>query len=101
MSNSTRPVVWDHPREHRLVVNIDGHEAELQYERRDGRFIAAHTLVPDAVSGRGVGSALARAAVEHARAEELVVVPQCSFVAHWLREHPEVAATVAIEAPVS
>jgi predicted GNAT family acetyltransferase len=94
-------VIWDHPDEHRLVATVDGETAELQYERRDGHLVVTHTLVPDAISGRGIGSELARAAVEHARAEDLIVVPQCPFVAHWLRENPSVASTIDIESPGS
>ncbi len=94
-------VIWDHPEEQRLVATVDGEVAQLQYERRDGQFVVTHTLVPDAISGRGIGSELARAAVEHARAEELVVVPRCPFLAHWLRENPEVAASVDVGSPRS
>ena len=101
MNDSGRPVIWDHPDEQRLVASVDGEVAELQYQRRDGRLVVTHTYVPDSIGGRGIGSALARAAVEHARAEDLVVVPQCSFVAHWLRENPEAAASVAVESSAS
>lgn len=69
---------------------VDGHEAELTYTRHDGDLVSAdHTGVPDALSGRGVGSALVARMVQDARDEEFRIVPRCSFVAAQARKHPE------------
>jgi hypothetical protein len=38
-----------------------------------------------------VGEALVRAAVEHARAENLKLVATCRYVAAWLARHPREA----------
>ena len=40
-------------------------------------------------AGQGVGSALAKAGLGHARSEGLRVLPTCPFVAAYMREHPE------------
>ncbi|MFP5504097.1 MAG: GNAT family N-acetyltransferase, partial [Candidatus Sericytochromatia bacterium] len=40
-------------------------------------------------AGRGVGSQLAKAGLECARAEGLEVEPVCSFIAGYIRKHPE------------
>jgi uncharacterized protein len=53
-----------------------------------------HTEVPRAIQGRGVGSALVRAALAHVRAEGAQVLPTCSFVLAYLRRHPEDADLV-------
>jgi len=47
-----------------------------------------HTEVPDAIEGRGVGSALARTALNDARANGLTVVPSCPFVSAYIKRHP-------------
>ncbi|MFT3943820.1 MAG: GNAT family N-acetyltransferase [Ancrocorticia sp.] len=39
--------------------------------------------------GRGVGSALVKAAVDFAESEGLAIDPVCPFVASWLDKHPE------------
>ena len=48
-----------------------------------------HTEVGDAYEGRGVGSSLARRAMEDARAQGLRVLAICPFIAGWLARHPE------------
>jgi predicted GNAT family acetyltransferase len=68
----------------RYVAVVDGLESELTYTRVEragvSLIIADHTGVPRPVSGRGIGLALVRRAVEDARAEGAKVVPLCSFV---------------------
>ena len=74
----------------RFVVSIDGHVAELQYERLgDGVLDLIHTGVPKALEGRGVGNALAAAAFEYARSNGLHVVLTCPFLRRWILSHPE------------
>jgi predicted GNAT family acetyltransferase len=89
--------VRDDPGHHRLVVEEDGEIAELIYQTQPGRLVLIHTGVPDALSGRGLGGRLVRAAVTRAAAEDLTVVPWCPFARRWLRQHPDVAGTVKID----
>ncbi|MFG1869649.1 GNAT family N-acetyltransferase [Micromonospora arborensis] len=54
-----------------------------------GAIIAyTHTEVDPAFEGRGVGSTLARAVLDDARARKRTVVPICPFLADWLVKHP-------------
>ncbi|WP_442791381.1 GNAT family N-acetyltransferase [Micromonospora sp. NBC_01739] len=39
--------------------------------------------------GRGVGAALARAALDEARTANLRVLATCPFIAGWIARHPE------------
>ncbi|GAA2116934.1 GNAT family N-acetyltransferase [Actinomadura alba] len=48
-----------------------------------------HTEVAPEYEGRGVGSALARTALDEARAANLRVLPTCPFFAGWIARHPE------------
>jgi predicted GNAT family acetyltransferase len=48
-----------------------------------------HMGVPPALEGRGIGSALVRAGLSYAREQGYHIVPLCSFVAAYLRRHPE------------
>ena len=82
----------------RYETTVDGFTAELTYRVRDDRLVLTHTGVPPAIEGRGIGSALVRAAVEDAVANDLTVVPLCSFVAAWLDRHPGHQAKVDLTA---
>lgn len=53
------------------------------------------TKVPHSFEGHGVGSALARAAADSARAEGVTITPTCWFVAGWLDRHPDYADVLA------
>jgi predicted GNAT family acetyltransferase len=79
------------------VVEEDGVVAELVYRMEPGILIVVHTGVPDAISGRGVGGELVRAAVLRAAVEQRTVVPWCPYARTWLREHPDEAGTVTID----
>lgn len=81
----------------RFETTIDGHLAELTYQRHGERLVLAHTEVPAELEGMGVGGALVTAAVDEAVRDGLTVVPRCSFARGWLERHPDVAKQVTIE----
>lgn len=57
----------------------------------DGRAvrIAAHTVVPPAIGGRGVAGALVERLVEDARAQGFLIRPDCSYVAAKFTANPD------------
>ena len=79
-----------HNRErNRFEVTVEGHVAHADY-RIDGDVITfIHTIVPTALEGRGIASRLILHALNDVRARGLRVVPQCPFVAAYIRKHPE------------
>lgn len=81
--------VCHNPLDGRFEVEKDGHLAVLEYRLQGERMIITHTGVPPALEGQGIGSRLARAALDHARAQEWRVVALCSFVAAYIQKHPE------------
>ena len=80
---------------HRFELVVDGHVAKAWYRLSPGVITFTHTDVPKALEGKGIGSRLARAGLDYARAQGLKVVPLCPFVAGWLKKHPEYADLVA------
>ena len=67
----------------------------LTYQLTGAIVAYTHTKVDPEFEGRGVGSALARAAMDDARAKGRTVVPICPFLSGWLAEHPEYDQLVA------
>lgn len=96
MNDDTQALDVRHePDNQRFVAIVDGKQAVLDYRRGDGVISLVHTGVPAAIGGRGVAAALVRAALDHARAQGLKVVPACSYVAAYLKRHPQDADLVA------
>lgn len=83
--------VHDNRAEHRFELISNGAVAVAAYVRAGDRIVFTHTIVPEALRGHGIGSRLIAGALAAVRAEGLTVVPQCSFVAAYLAEHPEAA----------
>ena len=74
---------------HRFETTLDGETAFTEYVLHNGAIVLPHTLVPPAFEGKGVGSALAKAALGYARAHGLTVKPICPFIAGYIQKHPE------------
>lgn len=79
----------------RYELVVDGATAFASYRMQDGRRVFTHTEVPESMAGQGVGSALARGALDDARARGMAVVPRCSFIAGYIERHPEYQDLVA------
>ncbi|MDQ4149787.1 MAG: N-acetyltransferase [Actinomycetota bacterium] len=81
----------------RFETTVGGLTAELRYRLEGNRLLLVHTGVPRPIEGRGVGSALVRAAVEEGVRRSSKIVPLCWFARGWLERHPEVAAGADVE----
>lgn len=79
----------------RFEAEVDGGLSVADYVLRDGEMIMTHTYTPPELRGRGIAEKLVRAALEHARAEKLKVVPACSYVDIFIQRHPEYQPLVA------
>ncbi len=65
------------------------------YRIRPDVIVFTHTEVDDAFEGKGVGSALARGALEDVRAHGGQIVPLCPFIAAYIRRHEEFRDLIA------
>ncbi len=81
--------VRQNPAEHRFEVTVDGHLCVAEYVQRDGEIAFTHTFVAPELRGRGIAEKLVRTALDYARAERLRVLPECSYVASFIRRHRE------------
>ena len=96
MSEQTAPQLSHAPGSRRYEALVDGRLAGFAQYRILGEEITfTHTEVQPEYEGRGVGSGLARFALDDARERELRVHPQCSFIRAWIERHPDYADLVA------
>ncbi len=72
----------------RYVATLDGDDAGFAAYRVNGDVVTfTHTEVDERFEGRGVGSRLARAALDDVREQGKRVRPLCPFIARYIREH--------------
>lgn len=88
-------VVRDVPERRRYEVTVDGTLAGfVVYRDHPGARVFTHAQVFPAFEGRGVGSELARAALDDVRASGRSMVPQCGFIRDYIERQPEYADLV-------
>lgn len=75
---------------HRFELTLEGETAFAEYSLLKDAIVLPHTVVPEALGGRGIASALIKAGLGYAREHGLKVKPICPFVAGYIQKHPEV-----------
>ena len=92
------PSVHDNSELNRYEVYLDRTMVGFaRYVRRGGRAYFVHTEVDPGHEGAGLGSALARGALEAQRERHELVVPLCPFVRGYVDRHPDLADVVDAE----
>ena len=87
--------VTDNTARHRFELEENGETAFANY-RRDGlHVVIPHVEAPMTLRGTGTASRLMQGIVEMARAENVKIVPTCSYATTWFRRHKEAADVLA------
>lgn len=81
--------IHHHPQQQRFTYQQGEHTAYLSYQVNGDILIYDHTIVPEALGGQGIGSRLVKTALDYAKQHNKSVIPTCSFVAHYIKKHPE------------
>ncbi|MFF2493954.1 GNAT family N-acetyltransferase [Agromyces sp. NPDC058064] len=80
---------------HRYQLVVDGARAGFaQYRLEPGRVVFTHTVIKPEYEGRGLGSRLAKFVLDDAVARGERIVPECPFIAAYLRRHDDYEASV-------
>src|SRR3954452_1332756 len=83
------PKVVDNPEAGRFEVLVDGEVAGFaEYRRTTSAVAFTHTVIDPAFEGRGLGSVLARGALDATRAAGEAALPFCSFISRYIQLHP-------------
>lgn len=79
----------------RFQARVEGQLCVADYAMQGDVMVMTHTGVPSALEGRGIAAQLVAAALAHARDKGCKVQPACSYVAAYMRRHPETADLLA------
>jgi uncharacterized protein len=90
---SESPIVTDNAAENRYEITLGGERVGLlTYRIQDNVISMLHAEIDPAHGGQGLGTVLAREALEDARARGLLVRPRCPFVVEVVRRDPQTYA---------
>lgn len=80
----------DNAAAHRYEIHVAGALAGFaEYNLLKDAVMFTHTEVLPAFEGQGIGSKLAKFALDDVRARGLHAVPVCQFIAGYIRRHPD------------
>ena len=85
----TRMQIRNNEGESRFEYEADGKLAFVEYKTAPHRIIFVHTEVPEELGGRGIAQELAKTALDYARQNKLHVVALCSYIAAYIKRHPD------------
>ncbi|MBS0288881.1 MAG: N-acetyltransferase [Proteobacteria bacterium] len=72
-----------------FVADVAGKIAFLSYKPLSDGLDYYRTFVPPELRGRQIGQAIVEYALNYAKDNHLKVKPTCSFVKHYIDNHPE------------
>jgi len=88
-------VIERHDERLRYDMTVDGQRAAVsQFRLEPGTIVFTHTIVRPEFEGKGLGSRLAKFVLDDAVARGERIVPECPFIAAYLRRHPGYEASV-------
>lgn len=86
-------LVEDNPAQRRFEILVDDSLAGFTaYEQRPAAIVLTRSEIDPRFADLGVGSALARGALDQVRERGERVIVECPFIAAYIERHPEYAA---------
>ena len=89
MTDAARPAIHDNIAASRFEMIVDRHAAVATYSISGNTITFIHTVVPEALRGRGIARELVEFALAAARERGLKVVPQCEVFHAYMRKHAQ------------
>ena len=71
----------------RFVSFVEGYEAVVEYTLKDNIIDIYRTFTPPELRGKGVAGKLVKYALEHAKENNFIVIPTCSYVRGYIERH--------------
>ena len=84
-------IITHYPDKKRFETQVDGVTAFVQYRLSGDKLDIIHTIVPPAIGGRGIASALVKYAYDYAIENGMKPLATCSYAVTWLHRHPDYA----------
>ncbi len=69
--------------------HIGEHIAYITYDDQNGNMHLTHTIVPDALAGKGLAKALLEDVLQEIEKANKKAVAECSYIVKYQEKHPE------------
>lgn len=76
--------VQHQPEQQRFVLQLDGHQAVLDYQLNQNNIDFNHTFVPPEFRGKGLAEKLVKAGLSWAEQQQYSIHASCSYVQRFL-----------------
>lgn len=86
--------IVDNKAAHQYELHFEGYMAVITYHLHQGAIELEHTVVPEALGGKGIGSAIAKYALEAAIKANVKVIATCPFIKTYIERHPQYQSLV-------
>ncbi len=74
----------------RFELEIENQIAFIEFDKIEPNILDfVHTEVPEELSGKGIGSKLAKSALQYCKDNNLKVIPSCPFIKTYIEKHSE------------
>jgi len=71
----------------KFVSFVEGYEAVVEYTLKDNVIDLYRTFTPPELRGKGIAGKVVKYALEHAKENNLKVIPTCSYVKAYIERH--------------
>jgi len=89
-------IIANNEETNKFYLKLDGKEAFLKYEIKDGNIIDFVTMyVPREFRGKNIAEAIAKEALSYAEKNNLKVIPTCRFMKTFFKKNNEYARLLA------
>ena len=73
--------------QNRFVLYDEGYKAVVEYMLKDNVIDLYRTFTPPELRGKGFAGKLVKFALEHAKENNLKIIPTCSYVKGYIERH--------------
>ncbi len=80
----------------RFVTVVDGYESVVEYALKENILDLYRTFTPTELRGKGIAGKLVKFALEHARSNNLKIIPTCSYVKAYINKHDDYKELLAL-----
>lgn len=87
--SSMNTITHDPDNRHYLITLEGDAVATVYYEKKGNTLDVISTRIPDELQGKGYGKVMMEAFLSEMKSSDLLIVPVCSYVVHYMNKNPQ------------